>query len=492
MHKSKNLLQSKPVFVILLPIFFVWHGYVQNYPLVPASDALKLVFEYLAVTLLLVFLFYFIFKSWPKALMFAFFLMCVQFFFGATHDLIKNLLSNSFISKYSFLLPLALVVSAAALFFLLKTNRDFKKIMQYLSITLVILIAIDLAVVVSKLVSRSTSNETITEITGCRDCKKPNIYLIIADEYAGHKELHDIFSFDNSAFESELEKRNFHVVRNAMSNYNYTPYSMASIFDMNYLKGITNKANDVGNRNTSYETINKNALVNTLHAFGYDFINLSLFDFADKPGLNFNEFYSIREKLISSQTLIGRIKKDLWYHFVTTFGFRWAQNDWQNKLITLLEKGYNGTLSAAGANSGRPRFIYTHFTMPHYPYLFDRNGRRLSFEKSQRGGRKDLYLEYLQYCNKQCLSLADSILKKDKTGPIVILMSDHGFTKYDASAIDPSYNFNNMINVYLPDKNYSEFPDTISNVNLFRFILNKQFKQRLPLLKDSTIFLKEY
>ena len=71
-------------------------------------------------------------------------------------------------------------------------------------------------------------------------------------------------------------------------------------------------------------------------------------------------------------------------------------------------------------------------------------------------------------------------------------MSDHGFTKYDASAIDPSYNFNNMINVYLPDKNYSEFPDTISNVNLFRFILNKQFKQRLPLLKDSTIFLKEY
>ena len=282
--------------------------------------------------------------------------MCVQFFFGAIHDLIKNLLSNSFISKYSFLLPLILVVSAAALFFLLKTNRDFKKIMQYLSITLVILIAIDLAVVVSKLVSRSTTNETITEITGCRDCKKPNIYLIIADEYAGHKELHDIFSFDNSAFESELEKRNFHVVRNAMSNYNYTPYSMASIFDMNYLKGITNKANDVGNRNTSYETINKNALVNTLNAFGYDFINLSLFDFADKPGLNFNEFYSMREKLISSQTLIGRIKKDLWYHFVTTFGFRWAQNDWQNKLITLLEKGYNGTLSAAEANSGTTTF----------------------------------------------------------------------------------------------------------------------------------------
>jgi hypothetical protein len=491
MHRQ-TISQSKPGFIFLLSIFFVWHGYVQNYPLVPVSDALKLVFEYTAVTLLLVFLFYFIFKSWPKALAFSFFLMCVQFFFGAMHDFIKNLFSGSFITKYSFLLPLAFVLTVAAFLFFLKTNRNFKKVTRYLSFTLAILIAVDLVILLSKLVVRSRSGKPVTEVAGCRDCKKPNIYLVIVDEYAGHKELHDIFSFDNSAFESELEKRNFYVVKNAMSNYNYTPYSMASIFDMNYLKDITTRANDISNRNTSYETINKNTLVNTLTAFDYDFVNFSLFDFAERPGLNFNEFYSIREKLISSQTLTGRIKKDLWYHFVTTFRFRWAQNDWQNKMISLIEKGYNGTLAVAEENSDRPRFVYTHFTMPHYPYLFDGNGRRLSYHESQQGGRKDLYLGFLQYCNQKCLALIDNILKKDKTGPIVILMSDHGFTKYDATAIDPSYNFNNIMNIYLPDKNYSEFPDTISNVNLFRIILNKQFKQQLPLLKDSTIFLKEY
>jgi len=478
--------------VILLPVFFVWHGYVQNYPLVPVPDALKLVFEYLAAALLLVFISYFIFKSWQKALLFVFFLMCVQFFFGAVQDLFKNWFYTSFIPKYSFLLPFILALIAVTIFFLLKTRRHFNKITQYLIITLVLLIAVDVAVVVSKFISRSGTNETITGITECTDCKKPNIYLVITDEYAGREELHDIFSFDNSAFESMLQKRNFHVVKKAMSNYNYTPYSMASIFDMNYLERITNKANDIDNRSISYETINKNALVNILNEFGYDFVNLSLFDFAGKPGVNNNEFYSTHEKLISSQTLTGRIKKDLWYHFVTTFKFKWAQKNWQRGLINVLEKEYRGTLSAAEESSGRPRFIYTHFIMPHYPYLFDRNGNQLSFEESQQEIRKDLYLEYLQYCNKQCLALTDSIFKKDKTGPIVILMSDHGFTKYDASAIDASYNFNNMINIYLPDKNYSGFPDTISNVNLFRFIVNKQFKQRLPLLKDSTIFLKEY
>src|SRR4029079_8259475 len=110
MHRSQNALLSKPVFVFLLPIFFVWHGYVQNYPLVLVSDALKLVLEYIAVTIILVILSYFIFKSWSKALAFAFFLMCVQFFFGAAHDFLKNLFSNSFISKYSFLLPLVVII----------------------------------------------------------------------------------------------------------------------------------------------------------------------------------------------------------------------------------------------------------------------------------------------------------------------------------------------------------------------------------------------
>lgn len=356
MHKSKKLLRSKPVFVILLPIFFVWHGYVQHYPLVPASDALKLVFEYLAVALLLVLIFYFIFKSWQKALLFVFSLMCIQFFFGAVHDLFKNWFQNSFISKYSFLLPLTLAIIVTTFFFLLRTSRHFNKITQYLSITLIILIAVDLAVVVSKLISRSGTHETITGITECRDCKKPNIYLVITDEYAGREELHDIFSFDNSAFESELQKRNFHVVKKAMSNYNYTPYSMASIFDMNYLKGITNKANDIGNRNISYETINKNALVNILNSLGYDFVNLSLFDFAGKPGVNNNEFYSTHEKLISSQTLTGRIKKDLWYHFITTFKFQWVQNNWQRELMNVLEKEYKGTLRAAEESPGAATF----------------------------------------------------------------------------------------------------------------------------------------
>ncbi len=492
MPKLKLFLQSKPVFLYLLPVFFVLHGFTENYPSVPVFDAIKLTIEYLLVTLLLAFSFYFIFRSWQNAVIFAFFLMCLQFFFVPFHDFLKKISPHWFLSKYSVLLPLIFLIVLIFFLFFRKTNRQFKTAMKYFTFTLGLLIIIDSSILIVKIFSHSPANETFEGFITCNDCKKPNIYLIITDEYAGHEELRDIFSFDNSAFENELRKRNFFVVKKSLSNYNYTPYSMGSILSMKYLKGITDKSNDIRNRNICYENINKNDLTTIFKKFGYDFVNLSLFDFADKPtSINSYEFYSTRAKLISSQTFTGRLKKDLWYHLITTFKFRWAQKNLHDKFIKNIQKQYDATLAAAEDSLGQPRFIYTHFNMPHYPYLFDKQGNELSFKESAQEGRKDLYLQYLQYCNKKCLFLIDFILKKDMTKPIIILMSDHGFTKY-GPAIDPSYNFKNVINIYFPDKDYAELPDSISNVNLFRIILNTQFKQKLPLLKDSTIFLKEY
>ena len=89
------------------------------------------------------------------------------------------------------------------------------------------------------------------------------------------------------------------------------------------------------------------------------------------------------------------------------------------------------------------------------------------------------------------LSLIDAIMQKEHSKPIIILMSDHGFTKYDRK-LGQSYNFQNAINLYLPAQDYSKVPDTLSNVNLFRVLLNQQFKQQLPMLKDSVSFLQEH
>jgi hypothetical protein len=325
----------------------------------------------------------------------------------------------------------------------------------------------------------------------CDVCPTPNIYLIIADEYASRESLKDLFSFDNSLFENELKKRGFFVAGSAKSNYNFTPYSMASLFSMNYLRGITAKSNDRHNLNICFQDINNNELARILKKLNYEFVNLSLFDFAGEPNIsNHNNFYSSRAELISSQTLTGRLKKDLIFHLAFTLKWGWAYRNYLDNLRDDLEYQYKTTIEQS-MERGKPRFIYTHFIMPHYPYLYNEEGTPQPVEPALNGGKKE-YLGFLQYGNKRLLSLIDTIQKNDRTAPTIILMSDHGFTKYDSRETDSSYNFKNIFNIYITDRNYGSFSDTISNVNVFRILLNSRFNQRLPLLKDSSFFLTEY
>jgi hypothetical protein len=68
-------------------------------------------------------------------------------------------------------------------------------------------------------------------------------------------------------------------------------------------------------------------------------------------------------------------------------------------------------------------------------------------------------------------------------------MSDHGFRYMPNGKGLPGYAFNNQNAVYFPDGDYHLFYDSISAVNQFRVIFDKMFRQNLPLLKDSSIFL---
>ena len=72
-----------------------------------------------------------------------------------------------------------------------------------------------------------------------------------------------------------------------------------------------------------------------------------------------------------------------------------------------------------------------------------------------------------------------------------MFMSDHGFREFIADSVDHSYHYMNINAIYLPNKQYQAFYKGMSNVNQFRILLNTEFNQRLPILKDSTSFLKE-
>jgi len=477
-------LASKEFFLFLLPLFFVLHGSTENFPLVSFADALELTGIYILVTLGLLGISFLIFPSFRKAAFFTFFLVSFHLFFGPVHDFLKEIAPGFFISKYSFILPASLLTFVWLFFFLLRTKANLQRAVSYLNIVFLILLFVDAFVLAIKLSKHAKTTVTYSKRVELK--RKPNIYLIIADEYAGRKELKELFNYNNEGFEDSLKQRGFQIVKFPSSNYNYTPYSMASLFDMNFIKGVSTSSSDFNNRKIVFEKINNNRVVSLFKEFGYKFVNQSFFDFAGiPPDRNASGFHLTGKRIISSQTLLNRLKRDLWYHVIIDLNWNWAKKDYLETLKGDINSRYHETIKIASKKSEEPLFVYTHFIMPHYPYLYNENGVEISFEESMKNDPA-LYLSYLKYSNKLYTKLIDEIIKADRTNPIIIFMSDHGYNKYNNS-IDPSYNFNNIINVY----NSSVIPDSITNVNLFRIVLNRNFEMNMPLLKDSTIFLTE-
>ena len=100
-----DILKKQPIFLYLLSLFFVLHGFSENYDTVLAKDALTLLLKYLAFAGFATLLFWLLYKNFTKASLIVFLLMAYNFFFGTVHDFLSPFIGNTFLLKYSFLLP---------------------------------------------------------------------------------------------------------------------------------------------------------------------------------------------------------------------------------------------------------------------------------------------------------------------------------------------------------------------------------------------------
>jgi len=467
----------------------VLHGFTENYDFVPVKDSMLLAGMYVVVGIALMLLFRIFYKSWLKAAIVAFVILSFHFFFGIVQDGLRHVFPGTFISKYTFILSASLCLFVLILFLLKRSKAPLYRFAFYLNSLFLLLIVIDCVSLGIKSASKSGQMSALPkEFVACPACNKPDVYVIIADEYAGNTELKDIFNFDNTSFLNELTGKGFHVIPNSSSNYNYTPYSIASTLDMDYLD--LNRTGKQPLLAYTYETAGNNKFLRFLLNQGYEFYNYSLSDFKGYPSYAAETFLPLKTKLITSQTFISRVEKELRYHLTTTLK---SKQEIERSLY--INRNNNEKLSqllfhTAEAKSSRPKFVLTHLMMPHYPYYFDRNGNPFPADSIVEGKQinRSYYIEYLQYSNKKLSVLVDHILQKAAAPPIIVLMGDHGFRHF-IEPPDPKYYFNNLVAVYLPKHDYAAFSDSLANVNLLRAVLNTTFDQHLPYLKDTTIIM---
>jgi hypothetical protein len=320
-------------------------------------------------------------------------------------------------------------------------------------------------------------------IPECGKCEKPDIYLLVLDEYAGQKELIDQFQFDNAEFLSYLRNKNFYIVPSSKSNYNLTLFSMASMFSLDTLTISNYKKPQTKDYTLAALKINNSPFGHFLQRMGYDIYNLSIFNFLDIPPI-FGGLY-IRDfgKEFELRTLTGRIQNDNQQLFFK----KPEENEKENSLNNF---NYNKAISNFLLNrlplqSGKPKFIYAHFLMPHFPHLLNEKGQ---FNDLKSQYSEHTYLGYLKYCNLQLTTILNKILSSSASRPVILLMSDHGFRGF-SKTVDRKYYFMNLNAIYSPDQDYGAWYNGVSNVNQLRLLLNQKFNQKLPLLKDSSFQL---
>lgn len=451
-----------------------------------------LALEYTALSALLTAVSYLYYRDFRKAGLLAFLLECYHFFFGEIQDLARQVSNEGLVGQYRFIIPVSGLVFLLVTIVIRKTRNNLRSVTAYLNWLLILLLFLDTAWLVTKLASppRQTVHSFAPATIGVDSVDRPDIYLVVPDQYAGDRALREVFNYDNSGFLDELEKRGFFLPRESHSNYNLTPFSMASTLNMEYLGAEMGRKHHL-NVSYSYQQIRDNAVVELLQSLGYKFYNFSLFDFPGKPAHRYESFLPYGARLITMQTLSGRLLRD------------WRSALLEGKIplpsmrvqVASENLNFNDTIFAltnavARQQTPAPKFVYAHFMLPHFPYYYDANGRPNTTEKiaSMHNTRPEDYVQYLQYGNRRLLDLVDTLLASAKKPMVIMILSDHGF-RNPIKRVDRAYDFMNLNAVFISGKNYSGWPDTITNVNQFRVLFNTCFHQRYPLLRDSTVDL---
>jgi hypothetical protein len=318
----------------------------------------------------------------------------------------------------------------------------------------------------------------------------PDIYFLLFDEYASSASLKDRFDFDNP-LDSFLRAEGFRVQSASRGNYDFTPFSVASILNMSYIEGLKDPdAVNVDDYSRSETLIRNAALIDILRKQGYDIINYSIFDLKGHPSRTDEDMLPVKTKLITGRTLFAVLEKDIGW--MRARYFPWVgpelmqRNLRNNNLFTALLEAFPSRAVKS------PAFVYAHLEMPHVPYYFDKDGNK----RPERMLRDEMvtespqsYLGYLSYTNTVIRNCVRSIKQKDPAA-MIVLMGDHGYRNQNSVKTKDDF-LKNMNAVYYPGNANLALYDSISGVNQFRVVLNGLFGQQLPMLKDTGFILHE-
>jgi hypothetical protein len=498
--------KQKPLFLFLLPLFFIYSGYNELFGFL----SWKFVGLNFAVITGIIFLLYFaglfLFKRNQSAAVYVFFVSLFALTFGYLHDNLKLILNNSLVHSYAFLLPAIGIAFIITFFILKKSNRNFSDLYLFLNTLFVILLLSEtphsikryqLDKEVHNLIDfRKEVSQQYVPKKQMPDSLKPDIFFIVFDALASSKSIEQALGSNNNGLDAYLEQQGFYVAKSSESNYNFTIHSISTAFNMSYLPTwIAPVMNDPKAYFWGCASILDNSLTDILQKENYQIFQYQPIAFNNKDWPYETYFQNLKDKHYYFKTLPGRIFRDIFWNYKRV-NFNFIQNQ-QTKIINKRseqKKEYlNKTkelIQQSCSLSGKHKFVYGHFMIPHDPYVLDSVGRiKPALETIVKDKNKEVqaYMDQVLYANKIIEELVSHIKNNNKKNSVIIIAGDHGYKSFTKDK--SGFAFQNLHAFYFPDGKYETLYQSISPVNTFRAVLNKYYAAQLPYLKDSTIFV---
>lgn len=493
-------LQQKPFFLVLLPVFFILHGYNEFFGFFTLKFTTLHLTAVLLFTAILYLTAYVYFRSLKKTALFSFWFLLLLLTFGSVHDLLKKT-APGFFSSYTFLLPLILLAMIILIVRIKKSPLQFLRTFTFLNLVMIIFLLYEFADGIQRFIqvqkgsnlidNRFTAFKNYKPLTAVAEADKPDIYFLVFDGMPSTKAMKAAWNYDNSSLDSFLLKEHFFISHDSKSNYNLTVLSISSTLNMDYTPPVDLAQDETKMYFKASASILKNSLTEILLKEDYSIKQYQPVSFNNpdwKGGLFFTDMLYMH---YFYQTLPGRIYRDLGWHFFKRF--KNAEETYNNR-NALAETDLKQTLSLVKESCDtlqrKPQFIYAHFRLPHDPYIFDSTGKRkpgLLTTKLKEEDQPKVFIEQVQFANLLIKDLTTHIKRNNKKNTVIIVEGDHGYRNIYGKK---GYMiFDNLLTIYYPDQDYKTLYPSISPVNSFRSVVNKFFHANLPILKDSSIFI---
>ena len=198
----------------------------------------------------------------------------------------------------------------------------------------------------------------------------PDLFLIMLDAYPRADTLARDFAYDNEPFLREMEHLGFDVADGAQSNYNGTPLTLASLFNMAQIHDIPGLSRPGADWRQDYRmlanAINQGSGIGELRRAGYEIV-------AIPSGFSKVDLVTADRLLDTGQ--LTEFELELLY----TPGLRRLLPDWQREVLMTDHRNrivatFDLLKRLGREPSARPKFVFAHLLTPHAPIVFQGDG----------------------------------------------------------------------------------------------------------------------